>query len=92
MAEAQSAMSVSTSGPNGCNGGDGNDHSPPRTPTPENGGRGRLSPVLEQGEDTEETECEQQMTNGIKSADTDSGDLQAKYFSLIELYEAAIKR
>nr|CDS31669.1 neurabin 1 [Hymenolepis microstoma] len=90
LAEAQSAMSVSTPGPNGCNEG-GSDHSPTRTSTSENGGRGRLSPVLEQGEDTEETEGDQ-MANGVKSADTNSGDLQAKYFSLVELYEAAIKR
>lgn len=90
LAEAQSAISISTSGLNGFNGG-GSDHSPTRTPTPENGGRGRLSPVLEQGEDTEETEYEQ-IANGIKSTDINSGDLQAKYFSLIELYEAAIKR
>ncbi|KAM3172966.1 hypothetical protein ACTXT7_013480 [Hymenolepis weldensis] len=91
LSEAQSAMSGSTSGLDGCNGG-GNDLSPTHTPTPENGGRGRLSPVLEQGEDTEETECEEIVTNGIKSEDINSGDLQAKYFSLIELYEAALKR
>ncbi|VUZ40550.1 unnamed protein product [Hymenolepis diminuta] len=91
LAEAQSAMSGSTSGLDGCNVG-GNDLSPAHTPTPENGGRGRLSPVMEQGEDTEETECEEMVTNGIKSEDINSGDLQAKYFSLIELYEAALKR
>ncbi|KAM7537808.1 hypothetical protein Aperf_G00000062403 [Anoplocephala perfoliata] len=93
LADAQSAASAALLDPDA---GSGGDVSPTHTPTPsENGGRGRLSPVLEQGEDTEETECEEPTTGTVvelKSENTNLGDLQAKYSSLVELYEAALKR
>lgn len=95
LAEAQSAATTTSLSPDGGGGG-GGDVTPNHTPTPsENGGRGRLSPVLEQGEDTEETECEEPTAGEVtelKSENANSGDLRSKYSSLIELYEAALER
>lgn len=92
LAEAQNSISIIPPSLVDCNGGN-RDLSPANTPTPsENGGRGRLSPVMEQGEDTEDTEGEEIATNGVKSEEKNCRDVQAKYTSLVELYKIALKR
>lgn len=60
------------------------------TPTPSDG-RGRLSPVLEQGEDTEETEEETTAATTL-TKDPHPCDIQTKYSSLLALYESALQR
>ncbi|KAL5971190.1 hypothetical protein TSMEX_001049 [Taenia solium] len=60
------------------------------TPTPSDG-RGRLSPVPEQGEDTEETE-EETATATTLNEDSRSCDIQTKYSSLLALYESVLQR
>ncbi|VDM30950.1 unnamed protein product [Hydatigera taeniaeformis] len=59
-------------------------------PTPSDG-RGRLSPVPEQGEDTEETE-EEAVTPTALTKDPRSCDIQTKYSSLLALYEGLLQR
>nr|CDS17822.1 neurabin 1 [Echinococcus granulosus] len=60
------------------------------TPSPSDE-RGRLSPVPEQGEDTEETEEETTAPTTL-TEDPRPCDIQSKYSSLLALYESALQR
>ncbi|KAL5109868.1 Neurabin-1 [Taenia crassiceps] len=79
LADAQTAASTATLEVGGA-----------ETPTPAEG-RGRLSPVPEQGEDTEETEAETAAAT-ILADDSRSCDIQTKYSSLLALYESVLQR
>ena len=87
LAEAQSASSTSSASLDVVGG---------ETPTPPDGSRcgGRLSPVLEQGEETEEEneKDKDKPTTKAVATGTASEDMQSKYAALLTLYESTLQR